>query len=28
VADRKALLFSLPQNLQRAGTQLRATGAL
>jgi TRAP transporter TAXI family solute receptor len=28
VADRKALLFSLPQNLQRAGTQLRATGAI
>jgi hypothetical protein len=28
VADRKALLVSLPQNLQRAGTQLRATGAL
>jgi TRAP transporter TAXI family solute receptor len=28
VADRKALLFSLPQNLQRASTQLRATGAL
>jgi TRAP transporter TAXI family solute receptor len=28
VADRKALLVSLPHNLQRAGTQLRATGAL
>jgi hypothetical protein len=28
VADRKALLHNLPQNLQRAGTQLRATGAL
>ncbi len=28
VADRKMLLLSLPQNLQRAGTQLRATGAL
>jgi len=28
VADRKALIVSLPQNLQRAGTQLRATGAL
>jgi len=27
VADRKALLVSLPQNLQRAGVQLRATGA-
>jgi TRAP transporter TAXI family solute receptor len=28
VADRKALLNSLPQNLQRAGTQLRATGTI
>jgi TRAP transporter TAXI family solute receptor len=28
VADRKMLLLSLPQNLQRAGTQLRATGTL
>ena len=28
VADRKALLASMPQNLQRAGVQLRATGAL
>jgi TRAP transporter TAXI family solute receptor len=27
VADRKALLASMPQNLQRAGLQLRATGA-
>ena len=27
VADRKALLTSMPQNLQRAGVQLRATGA-
>jgi TRAP transporter TAXI family solute receptor len=27
VADRKALLASMPQNLQRAGVQLRATGA-
>jgi TRAP transporter TAXI family solute receptor len=26
VADRKALLASMPQNLQRAGVQLRATG--
>jgi TRAP transporter TAXI family solute receptor len=26
VADRKLILMSLPQNLQRAGTQLRATG--
>jgi TRAP transporter TAXI family solute receptor len=26
VADRKALLASVPQNLQRAGVQLRATG--
>jgi TRAP transporter TAXI family solute receptor len=28
VADRKALLSSMPQNLQRAGTQLRAAGTL
>jgi TRAP transporter TAXI family solute receptor len=28
VADRKALLASLPQNLQRAGAQFRATGTL
>ena len=28
VADRKALLVNLPQNLQRAGSQLRATGTL
>ncbi len=28
VADRKTLLFSMPQNLQRAGAQFRATGAL
>jgi TRAP transporter TAXI family solute receptor len=28
VADRKMLLLSMPQNLQRAGTQLRATGTL
>ena len=28
VADRKALLMSVPQNLQRAGAQFRATGAL
>ena len=28
VADRKALLNSLPQNLQRAGAQFRATGSL
>ncbi len=28
VADRKALLNSLPQNLQRAGAQFRATGTL
>jgi hypothetical protein len=28
VADRRALLASLPQNLQRASTQLRATGTL
>ena len=27
VADRKALLANMPQNLQRAGVQLRATGA-
>jgi TRAP transporter TAXI family solute receptor len=27
VADRKALLAAMPQNLQRAGVQLRATGA-
>jgi TRAP transporter TAXI family solute receptor len=27
VADRKALLASMPQNLQRAGVQLRASGA-
>jgi TRAP transporter TAXI family solute receptor len=27
VADRKALLASMPHNLQRAGVQLRATGA-
>jgi TRAP transporter TAXI family solute receptor len=27
VADRKALLAGMPQNLQRAGVQLRATGA-
>ncbi|MEA2893906.1 MAG: hypothetical protein QOI05_4699 [Bradyrhizobium sp.] len=27
VADRKMLLASMPQNLQRAGVQLRATGA-
>jgi TRAP transporter TAXI family solute receptor len=27
VADRKTLLASMPQNLQRAGVQLRATGA-
>ena len=26
VADRKAVLFSLPQNLQRAGAQFRAAG--
>jgi hypothetical protein len=26
VADRKALLMSIPQNLQRAGAQFRATG--
>jgi TRAP transporter TAXI family solute receptor len=28
VADRKALLMSMPQNLQRAGAQFRATGIL
>ncbi|HEV7635222.1 MAG TPA: TAXI family TRAP transporter solute-binding subunit [Bradyrhizobium sp.] len=28
VADRRALLTSLPQNLQRAGAQFRATGTL
>jgi TRAP transporter TAXI family solute receptor len=28
VVDRKMLLQSMPQNLQRAGSQLRATGAL
>src|SRR5580693_5457870 len=28
VADRKALLMSMPQSLQRAGTALRATGTL
>jgi len=28
VADRKALLTSMPQNLQRAGAQFRATGTL
>jgi TRAP transporter TAXI family solute receptor len=28
VADRKALLISMPQNLQRSGAQLRATAAL
>jgi TRAP transporter TAXI family solute receptor len=28
VADRKALLLSMPQNLQRAGAQFRATGML
>jgi TRAP transporter TAXI family solute receptor len=28
VADRKALLMSMPQNLQRAGAQFRATGTL
>ena len=26
VADRKALLMSMPQNLQRASAQFRATG--
>jgi hypothetical protein len=28
VADRKALLLQIPQNLQRASAQLRATGTL
>jgi TRAP transporter TAXI family solute receptor len=28
VADRRAMLTSMPQNLQRAGAQFRATGAL
>ena len=28
VADRKVLLISMPQNLQRAGAQFRATGTL
>jgi hypothetical protein len=28
VADRKAVLLSIPQNLQRAGAQFRATGML
>ena len=28
VADRKALLMSMPQNLQRAGAQFRAAGTL
>ena len=28
IADRKALLLSIPQNLQRAGAQFRATGTL
>jgi hypothetical protein len=28
VADRRALLLSLPQNLQRAGAQFRATGTI
>jgi TRAP transporter TAXI family solute receptor len=28
VADRRALLISMPQNLQRAGAQFRATGSL
>jgi hypothetical protein len=27
-ADRRALLISMPQNLQRAGAQFRATGTL
>jgi hypothetical protein len=27
VADRKLILMSLPQNLQRAGAQLRAAGS-
>jgi hypothetical protein len=28
VADRKAWLVNMPQNLQRAGAQFRATGTL
>jgi hypothetical protein len=28
VADRRALLVSMPHNLQRAGAQFRATGTL
>jgi len=28
VADRKALLLNMPQNLQRASTQFRATGTI
>jgi hypothetical protein len=28
VADRRALLISMPQSLQRAGAQFRATGTL
>jgi hypothetical protein len=28
VADRRSLLLSMPQNLQRAGAQFRATGTL
>jgi hypothetical protein len=28
VADRRAVLLSIPQNLQRASAQFRATGAL
>ena len=28
VGDRKTLLISMPQNLQRAGAQFRATGGL
>jgi len=28
VADRRALLMSMSQNLQRAGAQFRATGTL
>ena len=28
VADRKALLMSMPQSLQRAGAQFRAAGTL
>jgi len=27
-ADRRAVLMSLPQNLQRAGAQFRATGTI